>query len=477
MPHGPQEYISAALALLDEQGIADPSLGISVRAATAGAGVARSTIYRHWETVADLNDDLAIVAIADADGWQRQVLATPPATPLAAAVEQAVTATWPAPGAIARVLLAGWTANDRARSFAQEWERGWTEAFSAWLLRHLAATGQQIGPTFRGDRPEDTGVRALVAAVTAIVEGHLIVDLYRRGAAVDTPRGDLAERIGAAVAWLAGAAIEPAEAPGGQPGPDTGPDDLAALLPASGIVGAKLDIARRVFRSAQAHPFGEECSPTVSRVVDPARLARRLGITERRLFDVWPTAASCNIDVIRGIAERERVEVEELIFALLDIGSGDEAYEDFTALSTMGLERCTRNMVRPDHIHVFACSLLVADPAARSEMVEIIDGHIGAMRTYFFAAIGMTRWYRRTEINGDDYVQHMIAVMVGTQRLAALTPSVLDEELWFDGRRLPFCGTVNMVVSRSMMTLEPPTGRIAAAPHLALAPDPPESAG
>lgn len=452
---GPPHYVDAALALLGEVGPADPSLGLSMKAVAHAAGVTRQTMYRHWETVAELNEDLAIFGIGVRDSWHKRIVAAPPSADPAAIISEAIGATIPDPAVGIRTAITGWPATSRARRFAQAWEAAWLDALAAWLGRHLVTVG-------RADR-EGRDLRVLAVTLTAVVDGMMTVDQARNGIDVEHQDPAVARQASEAVARLIDELTEPVR--GREPSPTT---SSSVSLPVPDFRPSQRRILEETFDRFRVEPFGGAASPVPGRLVDMARLARRLGVTERRLYDVWPTARDLNLDLMLAIASREQVLLEGLVVDVLDTGFGGP-YVQFGQLLTSGLQTCIQEMVRPDRAHGYWCSLAALDPLLRSDLNERFDRQLDLFRTMYLALLSMTGFYRRVEVSADDYLITMIAAMSGIQRLASLHPEMLEERTIADDLDHPLLGAVNYLVARSTTTREPPTAppsELRAAPEL-----------
>ena len=448
----PQEYLDAALALLDEHGPADPSLAFSVKAVTAGAGVNRTTIYRHWDTVAELNEDMAVYAVVEGDGWQRRVLEQPVDRSLADILEEAIAASAPEPGLAVRLMVPSWGPGSSARARVEAWDAAWLDAFTGWLDAHLAAVGRAL--------VDGTPTRVLAISLAAVVEGHLVVDLFRGGLEVDEWDVGHATAIAVAAEDLFGGLTALASAPATGASSAAPVRDVAPsrLLPVTGFSAAKSRIFGQVLPAFRADPFGGDCSPEPARLVDMARLARRLGVTERRLYDVWPTIADCNADLVEAIAHRSTATVEDLMGEILDLGI-EGPPDEHAFLVVDGLNRAVLDLVRPGRAYLFTGALAAADPVVRRAMQEHVDDWLGTVRTLYLALLSMTGWYRRVDIPAAEAVSRAVAVVVGLQRLVNLHPELAEEQGSIFGIDAPLCGLVGALLARTLTTAEPPVRR------------------
>ena len=157
------EYTSAALDLLDQHGPAQQTLGITVAAVCEAAGLHRSTVYRHFETVQDLNDAIASWLTTEVGSWRAALVDQDPTIALRTALARALPHPGEQPGAWMRGAVTSWDAEHPARRAFVAHERHHQERLAAWLGEHLQRTGLRpvAGVT----------VESLALGVAALVEG------------------------------------------------------------------------------------------------------------------------------------------------------------------------------------------------------------------------------------------------------------------------------------------------------------------
>jgi hypothetical protein len=396
--------------------------------------------------VEDLNRDLTAYAITEGPGWQRRILDQDPAAPAAPSFAAALAG--PEPGIRARSSVRAWGLDHPARVTAIEWERAWLRAFEAWLAAHLARHGRR---SLHGDR-----VAAL--AVTALVEGHLLLDRVW-----SHPGSD---------AWYSGRpdtlphSIEVLLADLTEPDVDaTEPESVPPPPPAELSPAARRALGRAL-EAMDTAAFGEPEAAAPGRLVDLAVLARRTGVSERRLYDVWPTASAANVDLVRGMGERALVAFDTLANLILDVGGSGPVYERYGTLSASGYQAYIETAVQPGRIHMFQCAHVLVDPAALDAFIDTTRRAAPSIRAIFLAMLSVTRKHRRPGVSAEDYLAQMRAAVGGVQRLAALDPALLEEEAGFDGGLRPICGLVAYRILEPLLTRDPPTGPAGLAPPL-----------
>ena len=405
--------------------------------------MSRTTIYRHWESIIDLNHDLAIFTVADTPSWQVELLRQPVGRPWAESIARAVEQTGPEQALLVRSFVAGWPASSAARAFVAKWETAWLVDFEHWLDAHCAATGRV---------PLDgTNSRSLAVTLAAMVEGQLIVGQYGRGPSVDDWDASVPSEIAMVTTRILDRMSEVKASGRTVPAKDWAPEPL----PHSGLTTAKASILLRTVEAVRAHPFGYPCSPVPSRLVDMGRLARKLDVTERRLFDVWPTTASLNVDLLERFFERYRAAAEDVAGEVLDIGLSDR-YRSFEQLNTSALHEVVYVGLRPGRASFWGCGPAVMDPEVRSIATTNVEHWLGSLRTTFLAVLSMIGWYRRVDVSADEFTLRVLEGVIGLQRMASLNHDLLNETAPYRRYSLSLCGLAAYQISRSLSTDEPP---------------------
>lgn len=454
------QYVTVALQLLDEYGVSEPGFGITMKSAAIASGAARSTIYRHWEVVAELNDDMARFVVGDVEGWQRRVLADDPAHDLGAAIAASMSTAGIEPGAGRRMLLVGWPADRPGRVFARQWEAAWLDAYATHLANHLGSTGHRVVPVLGpGADPEaldhagdaQAAARRVVAVgIAAMVEGAHIFALYKHGPDPVNWDAGFGPAIGRAVTRFVDLLVEPdpsATSAGWEP---VVPDPL----PDSGLGGAKADHLGRILEHIRLHPFGSEGSPAPPRLVDMARLARRAELSERWLYELWPTVASCNADLLVAVLDRDQDITAEQAFAMLSAGFSASGPPDYARMWAEGLQSCIEALLAPGRITVLGAAQGLMDPDVRERMTGFnkAPGQVG--RGVLLSLLGMIGEQLQPEVCADEFNDTMFSTVLGLLRLALLHPELLTERAWFEGRDLPLCGLICLLVKNSMSAPE-----------------------
>jgi AcrR family transcriptional regulator len=439
------EYLDAALELLDEFGTAEPTLGLTTRAAALAAGTTRSTMYRHWHSVGELNDDAARFAICHEPGWELLVAAEPFDRPLADVLGAALGGERVLLTSATRAAVAGWPLASIARQEIAEWEAATVTTLAAWL----EGNAERAGRTFR----EGTSPRLAALTIGAHIEGVLLMGIYQHGvASADWPAGWIDDASRSAERILEHL-TEPA--PAGSDGARAAAPVPAMPAPPA-LTEAQRSILARMRDTLQEAPIGLPSSIAPGRVVDMARLARRCEVSERQLYRIWPTPELLNADICLAYAARYRRQAESYAEEVFSIGFSDQ-FATFDQLLVSALDAWVRSPARAAPATPFMPALPLLDPAVRLPVMSAIPDWSTLTRTTFVAILAMARWYRRPEVSADQFAEAMMDGVIGAQRLAALNPELLAETTAFRGTEQSVLGLVLYHLGRSMATTEPPS--------------------
>lgn len=281
--------LAVALDLADRDGFNRGTL-FTLAQAAGFAGVSRSTLYRHWATASEVNEDLGLFTAVVLPSWHRRVLEVEPAGSIGDVVDAAlgVDALDVAVGlrSIAPELAVG----SVAQTTIPAWERAWFGSFEEWWRRHLAAHGRQL----RDAAVVDDAAIAFVAA--SLIEGQMLGEWLTLGAgsapsaAATASTALLLERF--VEAWTMpdpGAESDPGGASAGS---------RAVALPVVSELTGKEDLL-----GAMLAGLVEADLPPL-RLVALGDIARALGVSERRANDLWPTSVLMNADIAGAVASR-----------------------------------------------------------------------------------------------------------------------------------------------------------------------------
>lgn len=425
------EYIDAALALLDEHGPAAQHLGISAGAACRATGWHRSSLYRHFPSIGELNDLVAVWFGAGEGDWRTALQDQPPEEALRPALARAIPVPANDPGPWVRATVAGWDEEHPARRTIAAVERARQALLERWLAEHLRSHGRRAASGMT--------VRAIALGVAALVEGHgTLHHIDRPGAWGERDRQALLDRIARLVEELTVArragepevAIEPIEVGGAASAPDLAPGMVDHLRRLGTDVSALLP--------HRAPP---------ARLVHLGRLSRRLGVQKRRLYAMWPTAEDMNADLARAVLDRERAITDELLGRLFDHGAADDfdRFDELLAeVAATAVHGPTERRANP-----FALMTALHQVEHREHIADVLDAWTAELRTAFLAGHALLRLHRRPEVTADELNTTLREGVLGMQRLSLLMPEVLDVRVHNEWREVAFVGWLPVALARS----------------------------
>lgn len=428
------DYTAAALELLDRHGPATQTLGVTAAEVCAITGTHRSTLYRHFETVAELNDEIAVWLAAGLGDWRAEIGEHDPSDPLRAVLLRSIPDPTDEVSPWIRGVIASWSDDHPARRRTIEVERARQVVLVRWLGEHLSRHGLRPAGT--------TSLEAIALGVAALVEGHGMLRLVDAPAPTgwsERERLELIERIVQLVADL----VEPGRRI----------DEPAGPLPRSAELEPQL-LPVTIARFQRVGPQVLRHRPTPLRLVHLGRLARRLGVQERRLYAMWPHADDMNADIAAAAIGRERERLDALLGQVFETGDHDE-FEGFHPL----LASCARRAIVGSGVErrtTFALMGSHLTPEQRLRLASLLDGWTADLRTAFLASQALLRMYRRPGISPASLTRALRASFFGLQRLSLSHPAV-DDLAMHDGRgEVSAVGWLPIAVARSMSTPHPP---------------------
>jgi AcrR family transcriptional regulator len=429
--------LDVAADLLRQHGAADRILAVTVRTAADLAGVSRATIYRQWETAEALGTDLVVHLASEAEGWWSAVVACDPAEPVEASVERALAGAENDLGLLARTTVAAWPVGTPGRTEVVAAEHALLARFARWLDRVVAAAGRRWAPWASA---ELAALAATVLVDGAVIDGALRHPLGWVAAAPPRHRPTAAS---------VGRLIDDLTVPGAEHGerPDPGPDGDDA--------GSRSDhseprtaILRAIAASAAGRAPWEAGLASGGRLVDGRRLARAVGVSERRLNRVWPTASAFDADLLEHLLARQRRQRERAGADVLARGIRLES----TALEDLTIARLQQAAVDP-----WGCGgspydpigAALADPVVRARLVAARDAWRHADRISTMALVSVVGWRLRDEVLPLTFTDTMFDSLLAATRWAALHPDLAARTAEYQGREVPVFGLAGWLVARA----------------------------
>lgn len=446
------DYRQAALEALDRWGPAEATLGMSVPRIVESAGVNRSTVYRHWETAAAFNDEVAWFIATQLDGWFHAILEAPPDQPLLVTIGDAVLRPGAGLGTAIEAIVIGWPSSSPARRDIVACDRARRARFAAWMAQHLRSRGLvPVG---------DVSVELVAATILAMVSGRVLLFDMRSGmtghdwtdeeveslvAACERAVATMTTAAGEGESAAAGAAVWPGsiDAPGGEGG-TVGHREVGATKVA--ILSACVDAFR-------ASSFGDPTYPSPPRLVDLGRLARSLDISERRLQAVWPSTREMNSELLVAVVDRLREEAQDLAMEALSVGLA-APYESFDQLLISALHAAIGAGSAHLPTSYFTCGTALIDPVPRAAFLAALDEWRASLQVVLLAGLSMAGWFRHPEVSIEGYASQVFDVVAGLQLMAGLHPEVLVEEVAFRGAPCSLVGVAGYHLLCSISTRE-----------------------
>lgn len=391
-------------------------------AAAELAGVTRTTVYRHWETAADFTDDLVRYFVMVRPGWPQRLLGTDPDLAIEDALRQALRPTDPAP--VVRAIVSAWPTDRPVRQELARWERSMLAHLAAWIDERVRRRGRTY--------PEGTNATSTAVALTAMMDGQYVLLSWFGGPGLVgwtemIDRTDYRPRNRRLILDTFPAADPPVDRP-----PLPTPDPL----PTVELSEAKRRILEAVAEAATRPELANPDGPSPGRVADPARLARTLGVTERRIYAVWPTAAELNQDVVDAIVTRARADATAYSARALQVCLS-QAFDGYDPLVISALGAFIDSALERAPFTYFSVVLALADEAVRQSSLAPISEWIQAQSTGFLAMMAATGWRLADDLTLEDFTLILFGLIMGLQRLGALHPELATRTIVVREREYP----------------------------------------
>jgi lambda repressor-like predicted transcriptional regulator len=446
VPRPVPDHVAAAIELLDRDD-GPTTLGLTMRGAAAASSASRSTLYRRWPTAAALNADAVRWAGTHADSWPARLLRELEHHDLAPALRRALHHAEVDLGVFVRTAVSAWPSSSPERAAVVAWEGRWLAHLEVALDRAIARRGE------RWRAP--TTARIATLGLAAAIEGTLLIDLGACGPVSEERRDAILRRREATAAACARFVLQMVE-PGARSDPPIASTQplapLDPLVPAELAPGAS-QLLERIAAAIVAEPTGGPASIVPGRVVEAGRLARHLGISERRLFQHWPTAADLNGDLLEFVLERERRRGERLAARTLELGMRSDDRRIGTLLVAC-LAEATSDPATRAH---FRFAVAMVDPAVRHRVRGLIGAWWASQRATFLAMITVTGWYLPSDAGvgpPTDLVFHGVA---GAQRLVCSHPALAYEVTDHPGGPRSSIGLACVRLAGAALTTAPPS--------------------
>jgi AcrR family transcriptional regulator len=433
-----QDYLDAAVALLARHGPADASLGVTAAVASRWSGVNRSTLYRHWPNIGALNIDLGLFATTHHGGWQAALVRQDPRTGLATAIRTALDAERLHPALLIRMAATGWPEGPARRAIVA-WERRWLDALRCWIVEHLAHRHRVV--------VQPRLERVLAVAFAALVEGQLIYELASDS---PPPRVDVSDGQPAAatpIDRLLASTSRPWHASDGEIRHRRVPTLDGRRAP---IHEAGLPILARCFDGYARSSVGDEPPLAAGRLVHLRRLAADLDVTERQLYNIWPSPAHLNAALLTEILHRARRNADAATLTAFEMVGPEAEPPGHRSFVVPMHEVIALGLGRGDAPPLMWCGRAFAEPSVRRALRRSLADWEPSMRSVVIAGYGLTATSPRAGIDGNELTRRIAEAMLGLLRLATLDPALGEEHAPTRSPDRPVAGLAAVLVAASM---------------------------
>ena len=431
-----QRYAELAHQHYVAQGARRREAVVSLAEVSRAIGLSRSSLYRHWETAADLSNALVGHLATTSVGWHHH-LRLDPGEPVAEAVRRLFAdprayeglAIWPA--------ITTDPASSDVRLRCARFER----AFVARLARHLELTAP-------AGVEHPVPWTDLAVAVAALIDGATNAWAVLRPEPGMASNPALSDVIVDVIADLVGrypAAVTGPDIPIDAPAED---DELEEPTP-----GAR-SVLERIAAAVAAGTLSVD--PAEHRLVDVEDLARRTGVTSRFLFQLWPTAADLNGDIIEVAWARLRANAhrEDLAVAteLARAGGTELSSGERVRWAARGADP----LHSPEGTGIIPLLALFGSPtlAARSRSL-LADGWLAESVIPSASALQAVGAQLRPGRTLLDAAVLSAVRQLGMWRIVGMHETIGGRRLELEGEQLPATGIAMFLMSHAIIT----TGR------------------
>jgi len=304
------------------------------------------------------------------------------------------------------------------------WERAELERLANWLDASALAMGRGFPDGL------DAGDAAVLLA--SVFEGVYLLTAWVQGPGLadwESLRGE--DSAGVAEAWIEHLFPLTTDEPRPSVRPAPPPE---FRRPAMGA--AKLRVLTAVADAASRPTDPNPDGPTPGRVVDLARLARSLGVTERRLYAVWPTTTAFNADVLDVVVRRAGAEADAFVSRAVEVCMAERfaTYDHLMVSAFAGtIEACLSREPNPQ----FAIMLAFADSEVREPSVAVLLQWVQRLATSLLAVLGTAGMRPVDGLSLEQIGFGVFAMVLGLERMGALHPHLATATRTFDGREVP----------------------------------------
>lgn len=341
-PAGSQ-YAAEACDFLAESQSTGIREGISLAEVSKATGISRTYLYRFWDSAAAFTEDVQALQATSEDGWLPRCLANT-AVPFADALEPALR------------LDDGHAPLRATIATRAPWSTSRTQ-LAAWEVAQVAALADRL-------REEHGSVAGapwceIAATAVALVEGMLLFPAHD-GFPVEDPLALVATNVRLVIEHL----VEHCRS--------AGPSLLGQRTAAP--VEVEAGRQRVLERTMEAFADGRlQRDLSQRRLISMEGFARRLGVSTRRLFAVWPTAVDLNVAIL---VESYRQAVAASVAAVLEVFVDAVDHSNALAVFLRSNERMLDTSRFPESQRVLRVLELGTDPTLRSAWLPALRSDI-----------------------------------------------------------------------------------------------------
>lgn len=189
--------------------------------------------------------------------------------------------------------------------------------------------------------------------------------------------------------------------------------------------------------------------PAPRRYVNLARLSRMDGVSERVLYDRWPTVTSLNGELIAAVVRREQAMIQEVWWnaSATAISNGTELGLD-VAVATIRRGTLVPVDLSPHRLAMYA--LACFDPEVGQHLANVIDPRDETELPQALAFVTLLGRRQRPDTSLSKFYRMTIDFGLGLQRIVALRPEVRDVETHVDGTARPVVGWLTLAFIRAL---------------------------
>ena len=419
---------------------------VSLTSVAKATGMGRSNLYRRWPTASDLASDIAVHRSTPDDGWHAH-LCIDDGGPLESAIRRSLATRASADGVLTRATVATW-AGTRAQERMAAWER-------AHVVRLVARLRREWGPDLAAPWTD------AAIAVTSLMEGMLLMWAQFAAEPGELMPPELAEEVTQTILRVIAFMIHEAE---GVDTPIRGEGDE---------LGDQGDPLPPRVRDALAAGLLDPPDDGGRRVIDMGVLARARGVTERSLYNRWPTAADLNGDLFVESVQRVRDAFARTIVDVFQSHATGSFSNTMPLIALMNAWFMDPARFPEARVHLGLAELL-SGQAVLDRVRDAVELGLQVADLQTAALLQASGFRLRPDVRTRTYTMLIVGMGMGSHRTLATHPELVDRRLRYLGEEYLAAGVGHTAMTRTCSELiAPPSTSDAAPPTPALLQPPP----